>query len=96
MGSEVTYENRIINHTVDPLIAPIIFVVSFIILVGSIVFFCLSRKKKNPIPEASTTKKEKKKVVKSDQSIKTKYSDDHLIITSNMKERLKIFDKNIK
>ena len=94
MGSDIIYENRTINHTFDPFFAPLIFLLSLLILIGSIVFFIMSRKKKKPIPVASETKKEIKTTVKSDKSMKTQYSDDHLIVTSNMRERLKIFDKN--
>ena len=96
MGSEITYENNTINRTLDPFFAPLIFLISLLILIGSIVFFCISRKKKNPIPEASDSKKEIQTTVKSDKSMKTQYSDEHLVVTSNMKERLKMFDKNVK
>ncbi len=96
MGSQITYKNDIINHTFDPLFAPLIFLVSLLILIGSIIFFCISKKKGKPIPEASDSKKEIKTTVKSDKSMKTQYSDEHLVVTSNMKERLKMFDKNVK
>ena len=51
MGSDaVTYENRIINHTFEPAITPIIFVVSVLCLAGSIFFYIYTRKKLQPVP----------------------------------------------
>ena len=96
MGSDNTYENRVINHTFEPAITPIIFVVSILCLVGSIVFYLYTRKKLQPVPEASNSKKEIAPTIKSDEGIKAQYSDDHLVVTSNMNERLKMFDKNKK
>ena len=52
-----------------------------------------TRKKLQPTPQVSHTKKEIAPTVKSDQGMSAKYSDDHLIVTSNMQERLKLFDK---
>ena len=94
MGSEVTYKNRIINNTFEPTLTPIIFVVSLLCLIGSIFFYLYTRKKLQPVPEASQSKQEITPTVKSDQGISAKYSDDHLVVTSNMNERLKMFDKN--
>ena len=96
MGSDNTYENRVINHTFEPAITPIIFVVSVLCLVGSIIFYLYTRKKLQPVPEASHSKKEITPTVKSDEGMKAQYSDDHLVVTSNMQERLKMFDKNRK
>ena len=96
MGSDNTYENRVINHTFEPAITPIIFVVSILCLVGSILFYLYTRKKLQPVPEASQSKKEISPTVKSDEGIKAQYSDEHLVVTSNMNERLKMFDKNKK
>ena len=96
MGSDNTYENRVINHTFEPAITPIIFVVSVLCLVGSILFYLYTRKKLQPVPEASNSKKEIAPTIKSDEGIKAQYSDDHLVVTSNMNERLKMFDKNKK
>ena len=96
MGSSDTYENHVINRTLEPFIAPIIFVCSLLILIGSIIFYCLSRKKEKVVPDVSDSKKEIKTTVKTDKSMKTKYSDEHLVVTSNMKERLKMFDKKVK
>ena len=97
MGSIVSYKNDTINRTIEPFFAPLIFVISVLILIVSIVFYCFTRKKEKPIvPDASESKKEIKTTVKTDKSMKTQYSDEHLIVTSNMKERLKMFDKNVK
>ena len=96
MGSDNTFENRVINHTFEPAITPIIFVVSVLCLVGSILFYLYTRKKLQPVPEASNSKKEIAPTIKSDEGIKAQYSDDHLVVTSNMNERLKMFDKNKK
>ena len=93
MGSDVQYKNRIINHTFEPTLTPIIFVVSIICLAASLFFYFYTRKKLQPTPQVSHTKKEITPTVKSDQGMSAKYSDDHLIVTSNMQERLKLFDK---
>ena len=94
MGSdESVYENRIINHTFEPFLTPIIFLVSILCLVGSILFYLYTRKKLQPEPEESHSKKEITPTIKSDQGMKAQYSDDHLVVTSNMAERLKMFDK---
>ena len=39
------------------------------------------------------SKKEIAPTIKSDQGMKAQYSDEHLVVTSNMAERLKMFDK---
>jgi len=94
MGSdEMVYENRIINHTFEPFLTPIIFLVSILCLVGSILFYLYTRKKLQPEPEESHSKKEIAPTIKSDQGMKAQYSDEHLVVTSNMAERLKMFDK---
>ena len=94
MGSdEMVYENRIINHTFEPFLTPIIFLVSILCLVGSILFYLYTRKKLQPEPEESHSKKEITPTIKSDQGMKAQYSDEHLVVTSNMAERLKMFDK---
>ena len=94
MGSdEMVYENRIINHTFEPFLTPIIFLVSILCLVGSILFYLYTRKKFQPEPEESHSKKEITPTIKSDQGMKAQYSDEHLVVTSNMAERLKMFDK---
>lgn len=95
-SSQEVYENRIINKTFDPLLTPLIFVFSILCLAGSIFFYCYTKNRLKPKPEASESKQEYKPPVKSEQSIATKYSDDHLVVTSNMQERLKMFDKNKK
>ena len=98
MGSDVSYKNETYNRTLD-LWAPIIFLVSFVSLISSIIFYVRTRKKEKtvaPVPDASENKNEITTAVKSDKSMKTQYSDDHLIVTSNMKERLKMFDKKVK
>ncbi len=100
MGSdEMVYENRIINHTFEPALTPIIFVLSIISLVGSILFYLYTKKKLQPEPvykPAPQPSPQPKKVeppkVKSNQDMTTQYSDDHLIVTSNMQERLKMFE----
>lgn len=92
MGSDPTYENRIINHTFEPSLTPIIFVVSLLCLGGSILFYLYTRKKIEPVPQVSKSKKEITPTVKSDQGMAAQYSDDHLIVTSNMQERLKMFE----
>ena len=92
MGSDPTYENRIINHTFEPSLTPIIFVVSLLCLGGSILFYLYTRKKLEPVPQVSKSKKEITPTVKSDQGMAAQYSDDHLIVTSNMQERLKMFE----
>ena len=96
MGSDTTFENKVINHTFEPAITPIIFIVSLLCLVGSILFYLYTRKKLQPVPEASQSKKDITPTVKSDEGIKAQYSDDHLVVTSNMNERLKMFDKSKK
>ena len=94
MGSdEMVYENRIINHTFEPFLTPIIFLVSILCLVGSILFYLYTRKKLQHEPEESHSKKEIAPTIKSDQGMKAQYSDEHLVVTSNMAERLKMFDK---
>ena len=94
MGSdEMVYENRIINHTFEPFLTPIIFLVSILCLVGSILFYLYTRKKLQLEPEESHSKKEIAPTIKSDQGMKAQYSDEHLVVTSNMAERLKMFDK---
>ena len=96
MGSSESFENKVINHTFEPFITPIVFAVSLICLIGSILFYLYTRKKDTPKPEISHSKKEIAPTVKSDSGISAKYSDEHLVVTSNMKERLKMFDKNVK
>ena len=96
MGSEIVYENRIINHTFNPFVTPIIFLVSIACLALSILFYCYTRKKLKPVPEASQSKKEITPTIQSNKGMKAQYSDEHLVVTSNMQERLKIFDKNRK
>ena len=94
MGSdEMVYENRIINHTFEPFLTPIIFLVSILCLVGSILFYLYTRKKLQLEPEESHSKKEITPTIKSDQGMKAQYSDEHLVVTSNMAERLKMYDK---
>ena len=96
MGSDVSYKNETYNRTLD-LWAPIIFLVSFVSLISSIIFYVCTRKKEKPaVPDTSENKNEITTAVKSDKSMKTQYSDDHLIVTSNMEERLKMFDKKVK
>ena len=98
MGSDVSYKNETYNRTLD-LWAPIIFLISFVSLISSIIFYVRTRKKEKtvaPVPDASENKNEITTAVKSDKSMKTQYSDDHLIVTSNMNERLKMFDKKVK
>ena len=93
---EYLYKNETYNRTLD-LWAPIIFLVSFVSLISSIIFYVCTRKKEKPaVPDASENKNEITTAVKSDKSMKTQYSDDHLIVTSNMEERLKMFDKKVK
>ena len=92
MGSDVVYENRIINHTFEPFVTPIIFLVSLLCLVGSIIFYLYTRKKLKPVPEASTSKKEIAPTVKSDKGYKAQYSDEHLVVTSNMDEKKRMFE----
>ena len=96
MGSSESYENKVINHTFEPFITPIIFAVSLICLIGSILFYLYTRKKLQPTPEVSQSKKEIAPTIKSESGISAKYSDEHLVVTSNMQERLKMFDKNAK
>ena len=97
MGSSVSYKNEIYNRTLEPFFAPLIFAVSFLILIGSIIFYCCSIKRDKPeVPDAAESKEEIHTTVKTDKSMKTQYSDDHLIVTSNMAERLKMFDKKNK
>ena len=93
MGSDVVYENRIINHTFEPFVTPIIFLVSILCLALAILLYIYTRKKLKPVPEVSHSKKEMAPTVKSDQGISAKYSDEHLVVTSNMQERIKMFEK---
>ena len=97
MGSDANvYENRIYNHTFEPFVTPIIFLISLACLAISIYFYMYTRKKLKPVPAASERKKEINTTVKSDAGISAQYSDEHLVVTSNMNERLKMFDKNRK
>ena len=96
MGSEIVYENRIINHTFEPFVTPIVFLVSLACLALSILFYCYTRKKLKPVPEVSHSKKEIAPTIQSNSGMKAQYSDEHLVVTSNMQERLKMFDKNKK
>ena len=97
MGSdEFVPENRIFNHTFEPFVTPIIFLISLVCLALSIYLYLFTRKKLKPVPKASEKKKEIHTTVKSDSGITAQYSDAHLVVTSNMQERLKMFDKNRK
>ena len=94
MGSDVQYKNQVINHTFEPLGILLTFFISIACLGGALYFYIYTRKKLLPpeeAPTASTQKSEVKATVKSDEGIKAKYSDEHLVVTSNMAERLKMF-----
>ena len=96
MGSDIVYENRVYNHTFEPFVTPIVFLISVACLSLTVLFYLHTRKKLKPVPEVSQKKKEINAKVKSDSGITAQYSDEHLIVTSNMQERLKMFDKNRK
>lgn len=94
MGSDVQYENQIINHTFEPFGILLTFFISIACLIGALYLYIYTRKKLQPTeeaPKASTQKSEVTTTVKSDEGIKAKYSDEHLVVTSNMAERLKMF-----
>ena len=96
MGSDIVYENKVYNHTFEPFVTPIVFLISIACLSLTILLYLHTRKKLKPVPVASQKKKEINTKVKSDSGITAQYSDEHLIVTSNMQERLKMFDKNTK
>ena len=96
MGSDIVYENRVYNHTFEPFVTPIVFLISIACLSLSILFYLHTRKKLKPVPEVSQKKKEISTTVKSDSGITAQYSDEHLIVTSNMQERLKMFESQKK
>ena len=94
MGSDVQYENQIINHTFEPLGVLLSFFIAIACFGGAVYFYIYTRKKLQPPeekPQVATKKTEVKATVKSDEGIKAKYSDEHLVVTSNMAERLKMF-----
>ena len=95
MGSSPsTYENNVINHTFEPLTPILLLLFSIACLVGSIYFYYYTQKQLSPAkPTPPPVKKEPKlDTVKSSQDITVKYSDQHLVVTSNMNERLKLFE----
>ena len=100
MGSdEIVYENRVINHTFEPFLTPIILLVSLLCFAGSLYFYLYTREKLRPQQEAPAPmapKKEMVNAVKPAEGMKAQYSDDHLIVTSNMQERLKMFESSSK
>ena len=102
MGSdEIVYENRVINHTFEPFLTPIILLVSLLCFAGSLYFYLYTRKRLKPEPQyeppaAMAPKKEIVNTVKPAEGMKAQYSDDHLIVTSNMQERLKMFQSSNK
>ena len=103
MGSDIEYqyENRVINKTFEPLPILLTFFISIACLTGSILFYLYTRKKLSPspipqVPPQSQSKKDIVPTVKSDTGMKAQYSDDHLIVTSNMAERLKMFEQSQK
>lgn len=86
--SSADLKNNLINLTYEPLLVILIVAVPLAIcVIGSLMLIaicCKAPKEKlklKPVPK----KKEDKK--------KEKYSDEHLIVKSNINERLKIFDK---
>ena len=94
MGSDVQYENQVINHTFEPLGVLLAFFISIICFGGSIYLYLFTRKRLQPpeeAPKVATKKTEVKATVKSDEGIKARYSDEHLVVTSNMAERIKMF-----
>ena len=102
MGSdEIVYENRVINHTFEPFLTPIILLVSLLVFAASLYFYLYTRKKLKPQPQYEepapmAPKKEMVNSVKPAEGMKAQYSDDHLIVTSNMQERLKMFESSNK
>ena len=96
MGSDIQYENKIVNHTFEPLGVLLTFFIAILTFAGALYFYLWSRKRVRPVeeePKAATKKSEVTATVKSDEGMKAQYSDEHLVVTSNMKQRLKKFDE---
>ena len=88
--SSADLKNNLINMTYEPILVILIVAVPLeICVIGSLMLIaicCKAPKEKlklKPVP--------KKKI--KDDGKKEKYSDEHLIVKSNINERLKIFDK---
>ena len=95
--SDLQYKNLLINKTFEPLLMLIICGISLAFFLISLFIYKKSNKKDDKI-ERKIAKDYMPilPVKKPDEGMKTKYSDEHLIVTSNIKEKLKIFEKNKK